>query len=50
MAMLDELHAEGRTIVVITHEGEVAEHAARIVRIRDGLIDSDVVVAAEAAA
>ncbi len=50
MAMLDELHAEGRTIVVITHEEEVAEHAARVVRVRDGLIDSDAVTAVEAVA
>jgi putative ABC transport system ATP-binding protein len=50
MEMLDELHDEGRTIIVITHEEEVAEHAARVVRVRDGLIDSDVGSAVEAAA
>ena len=50
MQMLDDLHAEGRTIVVITHEEEVAEHAARVVRVRDGLIDSDQVTAVEAVA
>jgi putative ABC transport system ATP-binding protein len=50
MEILDELHEEGRTIIVITHEEEVAEHAARVVRVRDGLIDSDVVSAVEAAA
>lgn len=50
MELLDDLHREGRTIVVITHEEEVGAHAARIVRVRDGLIDSDVAVPAEAAA
>src|ERR1700760_4043377 len=36
-----ELHAQGRTVVLITHEAEVAQRAARIIRIRDGLIASD---------
>ncbi|VTR78634.1 ABC transporter ATP-binding protein [Cellulomonas hominis] len=41
LALLDELHAQGRTIVLITHEREVAEHARRIVVVRDGLLQSD---------
>ncbi|WP_158370513.1 ABC transporter ATP-binding protein [Cellulosimicrobium cellulans] len=41
LALFDELHAQGRTIVLITHELEVAEHARRIVTVRDGLIQSD---------
>jgi putative ABC transport system ATP-binding protein len=41
LGLLDELHAQGRTIVLITHELEVAEHARRIVRVRDGRIASD---------
>jgi putative ABC transport system ATP-binding protein len=36
-----ELHAQGRTVVLITHELDVAERAARIIRVRDGLITSD---------
>ena len=39
--LLDELHGHGRTIVLITHEREVAEHARRIVRMLDGRIQSD---------
>jgi putative ABC transport system ATP-binding protein len=42
MAMLDELHAAGQTIVLITHEEYIAEHARRTIRLRDGLIESDV--------
>jgi putative ABC transport system ATP-binding protein len=36
LGLLDELHEAGRTIVLITHEGDVARRAGRIVRIRDG--------------
>ncbi|TIC84932.1 ABC transporter ATP-binding protein [Nocardioides sp. GY 10113] len=41
LALLDELHASGRTIVLITHEHEVAARAARNLVIRDGLITED---------
>ena len=41
LALFDELHGQGRTIVLITHELEVAEHARRIATVRDGLIQSD---------
>ena len=41
LALFDELHAQGRTIVLITHEFEVAQRARRIVRVRDGRIQSD---------
>ena len=42
MGMLDELHDAGQTIVLITHEDDIAEHAHRTVRLRDGLIETDV--------
>jgi putative ABC transport system ATP-binding protein len=41
MALFEELHAKGNTIILVTHEESVAEHAHRIVRVRDGLIESD---------
>lgn len=41
MKMLKEIHAEGNTIVLITHDSDVAQQAQRIVRIADGQITSD---------
>ena len=41
MALFDELHANGNTIVLVTHEPDIAEFAHRIVTIRDGSIYSD---------
>jgi putative ABC transport system ATP-binding protein len=42
MTIFDKLHAQGNTILLVTHEEEVARHAHRIIRLRDGLIESDV--------
>jgi len=41
MRMMKELHDRGNTIVLITHDSEVAEHAPRVIHIRDGKITSD---------
>jgi putative ABC transport system ATP-binding protein len=41
MVLFDRLHAQGHTIVVVTHERDIAEHAHRVVTIRDGRIASD---------
>ncbi|MCH1463889.1 MAG: ABC transporter ATP-binding protein [Candidatus Nanopelagicales bacterium] len=44
--LLDEIHTEGKTIVIITHEDDVAERAGRVVTLRDGKVESDVLAAA----
>jgi putative ABC transport system ATP-binding protein len=41
LALFDELHRSGRTIVLITHEADVASRAERIIRLRDGRIEMD---------
>ncbi|HBE72275.1 MAG TPA: ABC transporter [Planctomycetaceae bacterium] len=41
LALFDELNNEGRTIIMVTHEDEVAARAKRVVRLRDGLLQSD---------
>jgi len=41
MALLQELNEQGVTIVIVTHEEDIAEHSKRIVRFRDGLIEKD---------
>lgn len=41
MALLDEIHQSGNTIILVTHEEDIAERAKRIVRLRDGLVESD---------
>ena len=41
MALFEELYEKGNTIIVVTHEEDIARHARRIVRLRDGLIESD---------
>ncbi len=41
MALLEKIHEQGNTIILVTHEEDIARHAHRIVRLKDGLIDSD---------
>ncbi|MBL9205820.1 MAG: ABC transporter ATP-binding protein [Opitutaceae bacterium] len=41
MALFDQLYEQGNTIIVVTHEEDIARHARRIVRLRDGLVESD---------
>ena len=42
MALFDRLHEEGQTIIMVTHEPDIAAHAERVVTLRDGVIASDV--------
>ncbi|HUN15836.1 MAG TPA: ABC transporter ATP-binding protein [Saprospiraceae bacterium] len=41
MRILKDIHTAGNTIILVTHEPDIAEHAHRIIRMRDGLIESD---------
>jgi len=41
MSIFEEIQERGNTIIVVTHEPDIAEHAHRIVKLRDGLIESD---------
>jgi putative ABC transport system ATP-binding protein len=41
MMLFEELHQQGNTIILVTHESDIAEHAHRIIRIRDGMVASD---------
>jgi putative ABC transport system ATP-binding protein len=42
LALMDDLHRGGNTIILVTHEDDLAQHAARVVRLKDGKIISDV--------
>ncbi|WP_411895332.1 ABC transporter ATP-binding protein [Winogradskyella sp. A2] len=41
MELFDEIHANGNTVIMVTHEEDVAAHAKRVIRLIDGMIDSD---------
>jgi putative ABC transport system ATP-binding protein len=43
MDLFDQLHRKGNTIVMVTHEEDIAQYAHRIIRLRDGLVESDTV-------
>jgi len=49
MNLIRELHADGQTVVIVTHEPEIAEQCQRVVRLRDGRVMSDTRVAERAA-
>ena len=41
MKLFDEIHKNGNTLIVVTHEEEIAKYAHRVIRLRDGMIESD---------
>ena len=41
MTLFDEIHAKGNTVILVTHEEDIAAHAHRIIRLRDGVVESD---------
>ncbi|MBM3440066.1 MAG: ABC transporter ATP-binding protein [Bacteroidetes bacterium] len=41
MALIEEIHQLGNTVILVTHEEDIAAHAKRVVRLRDGLVESD---------
>ncbi len=42
MALLEEIYKKGNTIILVTHEEDIAMHARRIIRLKDGMVESDV--------
>ena len=43
MALFDDIHKNGNTVILVTHEEDIAEYAHRIIRLRDGMIESDTI-------
>jgi putative ABC transport system ATP-binding protein len=41
MAIFEEIHSKGNTVILVTHEEDIASYAKRVVRLRDGLVESD---------
>jgi putative ABC transport system ATP-binding protein len=42
LKIFDELNRQGKTIILVTHDRDVAHHSSRTIRLRDGLVESDV--------
>lgn len=42
MGLFQEIHQQGNTVIIVTHEPDIAMHAHRIIRLRDGLVESDI--------
>ena len=46
MALFENLYQQGNTVILVTHEADIARHARRSVHLRDGVVESDETVAA----
>ena len=42
MGLFEEIHRQGNTVILVTHEPDIAQHAHRIIRLKDGIIESDI--------
>jgi putative ABC transport system ATP-binding protein len=42
MALFDKINNQGNTVILVTHEEDIANHAKRVVRLRDGIVESDI--------
>ena len=41
MKLFSDIHAQGNTVILVTHEEDIAAYAHRVIRLRDGLIETD---------
>jgi putative ABC transport system ATP-binding protein len=41
MEIFGKIHSQGNTVILVTHEEDIAAHAHRVVRLRDGIVESD---------
>ena len=41
MVLLKEIHQRGNTVILVTHEEDIARHAHRIIRLKDGMVEGD---------
>lgn len=42
MNLFDEIHANGNTVIIVTHEEDIAAHAHRVIRLKDGMVETDI--------